>query len=714
MADVCEITGTSLDIAGDVWVDATLIIDRAGKYSVIGGTGEVSIGEPYTIATNASGVMGTYDGGTFTTGFALVYGWNYYITPYTAGGRPLRRFLVAIPEGTTSATISAVLVETPAGSPSTIASPTYSTRIALVAAWTDGAYPDGTVISDGTVFYKASSGSTAITDLPGLVPFCPVGWCAASPEHFLQYNASDMTAGIQAAIDYCAATFGSGTFGQGAVVGLLSQAYAVADDDADGYALVIENSVSIKGQGENSTQIILNDATDVTLYIGKGNTAILADTTGVATVVGTLVQDIQFYNVIGSAPTAGAHIRADRSVVHVNRCHLINHYRGVELLGNPESCKITDSQITQGSNTGATVEALSAGIAVLRRQINATFGASAGYQDSGDSLYYIEPNSVYITNNNIRVGALTTQNGGDYALLVGAVDGLYASGNHFAWGTRACIGLHPEQANMSFTNINITGGLIDPLPGKTSYGVDVTDRYSVSTSAMGSIVLNGTSIAGCDNDGVRLGVQCRRFQINGGEIKGCGRYGVNITSLSVTDTIIDGVHIFNTDNDGGGTDAGIYLASGQRTTISNCNINDCGRGIQVASAATRTSILGNKFEALADEISIYLAAGSDISACEGNDIEESATIESAGAVNLPVGADKFYVTGTTDINNINATGAPPYDGREVTLVFEGVLNVTNAGNIASGGTIATTTNDVLRLVYDATAVKWLKVGFSAN
>lgn len=686
------------DAQGDATADALITVRNAA-------------GTLATIYDAASGGSALGNGTTFVSGDGdpeKVGAFEFWIDAADQG-----LFSITVGSGASADTFPVAITEQPAAN--------FTSRSALVTAWSDELYTDGTIVSDGTVFYKSEAGATIIADLTGLVPFCPVGGCSASPEHFQEHTTpgtTDMTAGIQAAIDYCGgSTFGTGTFGQGATVGLLARDYLVADDDADDIALIVANSVSLKGQGENSTRIVINSATDVTIYVGKGNTAILADTAGTAKVSGVLIQDLQMFNTVTSAPTAGSHIRADRSVVHIDRCHLINHYRAVEFLGSPEGCKLTSCQITQGSNNGATgfaAQAYSAGVAVMRRQINATFGATAGYQDSGDSLYYIEPNSVYITNNNIRVGALTTQNGGDYAILVGAVDGLYATNNHFAWGTTACVGLVPEQANISFTNVSITGGLIDPLPGKSQYGVQVNDRLSVSTSVMGSIVLNGIALAGCVLDGVNLAMQCRRFQINGGEIKNCGRYGVSITSLSVTDTIIDGVHIFDTDNVSQATDAAIYLESGQRTTVSNCLINETGRGIQVFSAAQRTSIIGNKFEAINDGRSIYLQTGAKLAACSGNDIEETATVASGAAMDLPVGADKFYITGTTNINNINATGAPPYDGRRITLVFAGSLNVTNNGNIASGGTLAVTANDVLELVYDETAAKWLKVALSAN
>lgn len=47
----------------------------------------------------------------------------------------------------------------------------WDTRANLVADWVDGLYPDGTILSDGTVQYVASAGATAIPDLPGLLPF---------------------------------------------------------------------------------------------------------------------------------------------------------------------------------------------------------------------------------------------------------------------------------------------------------------------------------------------------------------------------------------------------------------------------------------------------------------------------------------------------------------------------------------------------------------
>ena len=675
-------------------------------------------------------------------------------------------------------------------------------RAALVTAVAAGyTWAAGTVISDGTVFYKAVSASTVISDLPGLVPFCPVGWCSAMPEHFKDNNVpgtTNMTAGIQAAIDYCE-TFGGGTFGQGAAVGFLARDYQVSDTDASGFCLTMSEAISFKGQGANSTSINVNQETGVVLYIGKGDTAIMADTAGTARVLGALVQDLQIYNLGTDTPTSCVGIRMDRSAAHVDRCYILNFYRGVELLGAPESAKVTNCDITQGGNnkqslsydarsgafavdedvtggtSGATAtvvsvtvdadtstgtlvltgvigtfqdneaitgdgtgaatvngtitksQALSAGIAIMRRQVNAALGSA--YLDSGDSLYYVECNSVFLTGNNVRMGAFDWAMGADYSLLIGACDGLYASDNHFAWGSVACVGLTPEQSNIGFTNVNLTGGLVDPLPGKSQYGVRVHDRYSVSTSSLGSVVLSGVQIAGCVLDGVSLSMQCRRFQMSGGEIKNCGRYGLSINSLSVTDTLIDGVHIFDTDDDGTGTDAAVYLATGQRTTISNCNINNTGRGIYVGADALRTSISGNTFEAISSGNSIYLQNNgidkADLAACANNDIEESATVASADRIRIPVGADHIYITGTTDIWEIREDSpSSTYSDRVVHLTFAGALDLKDDGggsppggsspNLRIGADFTAAAGTHATLKWQADLDKWILTATRAN
>ena len=73
----------------------------------------------------------------------------------------------------------------------------YETRAGLVAAVGAGvSWPDGTIVSDGTVQYKAAHGSTDISDLNGLLPFGRV-----SPDHYgaVGDGVADDTASLSAA-----------------------------------------------------------------------------------------------------------------------------------------------------------------------------------------------------------------------------------------------------------------------------------------------------------------------------------------------------------------------------------------------------------------------------------------------------------------------------------------------------------------------------------
>lgn len=81
-----------------------------------------------------------------------------------------------------------------------------ASRAALVTAIADGFVPDdGKIITAGALTYQGAVGSTAIADLPGLVPVLPV-----SPDHWSSTTGTNATPGAQAAIDYLE-SIGGGT-----------------------------------------------------------------------------------------------------------------------------------------------------------------------------------------------------------------------------------------------------------------------------------------------------------------------------------------------------------------------------------------------------------------------------------------------------------------------------------------------------------------------
>lgn len=85
------------------------------------------------------------------------------------------------------------------------------------------------------------------------------------------------------------------------------------------------------------------------------------------------------------------------------------------------------------------------------------------------------------------------------------------------------------------------------------------------------------------------------------------------------------------------------------------------------------------------------------------------TVASAAAVTLPTGSDVFSISGTTSITSIVATG---WTGKTVTLVFQGILTVTDGSNLLLAGNFVTTADDSITLVCDGT--NWREVARSVN
>lgn len=84
------------------------------------------------------------------------------------------------------------------------------------------------------------------------------------------------------------------------------------------------------------------------------------------------------------------------------------------------------------------------------------------------------------------------------------------------------------------------------------------------------------------------------------------------------------------------------------------------------------------------------------------------TIASAATVTLTGDADTFLISGTTTITSVTASWA----GREVTLVFSGILTFTDGSNLKLAGNFTTSADDAITLVCDGTS--WIEKSRSAN
>lgn len=86
-----------------------------------------------------------------------------------------------------------------------------------------------------------------------------------------------------------------------------------------------------------------------------------------------------------------------------------------------------------------------------------------------------------------------------------------------------------------------------------------------------------------------------------------------------------------------------------------------------------------------------------------------ATIASAAALPAPTGR-VFHVTGTTNITSITSTNFE--SGVAITMIFDGVLTVTDGSNLKLAGNFVTAADSTLSLVYDGT--NWYETSRSTN
>jgi hypothetical protein len=89
-------------------------------------------------------------------------------------------------------------------------------------------------------------------------------------------------------------------------------------------------------------------------------------------------------------------------------------------------------------------------------------------------------------------------------------------------------------------------------------------------------------------------------------------------------------------------------------------------------------------------------------------VRATVSVASASTVTLPADGEIITVTGTTTITTIS----PSYSGRRVTLVFAGIVTVTDGSNLRLAGNFVTTSDDALSLICDGT--NWYEVSRSVN
>jgi hypothetical protein len=485
---------------------------------------------------------------------------------------------------------------------------------------------------------------------------------------------------LQAAVDM--AQYGGDKHLVG-VVQLQAREYVIHDT-----IRIQAKGVGIVGAGKLATRVTMTSEKDVFLF--KPTDPLTQQ------IIGCFVRDLTISSNLKEA-NSGAAIVFDRvAMSNITRCFIKNTYVGIELLGNGESCMVFASDILQGTND-VILGAGASGIIIGRREVSAENPNRV--PDARDKKFYTEPNSVYLSDLNIR----STGAGIDQCLLVNAVDGLYMSNCHLKAGRIASFRIQPTQANLPLGNVLVSNVLVDPLPTMTKYGLFYDVKDAPEGAVMGRHAYNNVTVGGAAETGIYIaGYQTNQpdaVQFVGGIVKNSGGHAVEIeTGRNISFANFE----FRRNDRSKRKKAMISLKGGESIQISNCMFAASrNNAVEVLDGVKMVSIINNHFSAInpADR-DICLQGKLGAIEVDGNRSSHDNTLRTAKNIDLPVGLDFFSVSGGGVIDSITSEPcSSSYEGRSVTLFFEEAARLSGKGNIAVPGGLEAGKEEVMVLQF---------------
>lgn len=273
MADVCEVTGTGVDLMGDAFPNGLFQLQRTGDASSAG-TDDVSIGQPIPLVTNASGVFGHFENGSFVAGFALVQNSTYYLTPFRADTRAaLPRIVLFVPDGTTSANIATLVIAQPVPPLDQAAQAVLDAQAAATAA---AAAEANAAASETAAAQSASAAATSETNAG-----TSAGNAATSETNAgTSASAAATSAGNAATSETNAANSASAAATSETNAGNSATAAATSETNAGNSATAAASSATAAAQSATDAagfvgqDLFATTATAVTLTISSGSVAI--------------------------------------------------------------------------------------------------------------------------------------------------------------------------------------------------------------------------------------------------------------------------------------------------------------------------------------------------------------------------------------------------------------------------------------------------------
>jgi len=510
------------------------------------------------------------------------------------------------------------------------------------------------------------------------------------------------TAAIQAALDYAESLIsGEPAYGQPTVtVFIPSGKYVV-----NATLTIQQNGVSLRGEGQGSYIFATNSSADV-IKIGSANAY------NGTVLRGNSIRDIYIGGFGQPNPASGAGIYADLTAdTYIDNVTIIGKRQGIVLSGSYQGCSITNCNFSSG-NTFTTFAAKSAAIAITQKEVVSGFANSV--QDPDNSLWYVEPNSIHISNVNIQLGSNY-----DNSIYIESVDGLYVTNSYLGFSGGACIGYEAQHKIVGAVSVFVNNCFLDTSGPVSSIKIS---RAAGKTPFAEGWHINNCMISGFGNASITklIDVQAgfssnfKDLAINNCTIVNCNGNAVYLSE--VHDIRITGCSFSNN------ATSSIALINCSNAVITGNRIKGGLNGITTSGSCPGLLITDNVFDAITNE-PIDLLDNSRLSVINSN-IEttspQSTTVASATTINLPPEYDYFLISGTTNITTINVTTSPyrsVWIGRIVHLEFLGNCTVEHGtGNIRLA-TIANRVNAarcVLTLRYNVTTDSWVEVNWTGT
>jgi len=394
--------------------------------------------------------------------------------------------------------------------------------------------------------------------------------------------------------------------------------------------------------------------------------------------------------------TSGAHINfvgVTRS--NISDIYFYNGFVGMQLNGST-ACTVSDIYLV--------FDNLYTGSATGRRYMEfGNAGGSYAHQSSGD---------IFVSNFNLR-GTTTTQFT-EFGINILSADGIWFNNGHV--GNASSVNLHisggtTEILNLVyFDTVMFDEGALYSLLIEGSLSTDFRDIKFDNCNFK-----SGGAPAYCDY-GIVVAPACtvQHLLFSNCTVSEFGIGGVVLQSIASRLVKFEGCHVFGNGRDSSGTQPGYNVSSGVQDLeisggLSGRLYNGTGTGtqsygIQFGGSHTNVRVVGvdltgNVTKSLIGAETVY------VSDCL---LQDSTTVASASTVTLPNSGSVFHISGTTTIDNIQVTTP----GRNVILIFDGVLTVTDAGNKKLVGAMTTAAWSTLSLVYDGTW--WVETSRSAT